>query len=571
MASQVSRCPDCGYLGPHQFVGKPESADDSSSETPQVKRPVRGRGKEFNPEAFGKEPPARMADRFIDSGPDAPVEFADAEPGNQGRPKVPFNIRKSNEALDAALGIDKTGKKRPRKDRYKAGEFDYIDKSDDEYTSEYDEAEDEKEGKGKGRGSTAIISIVLVIILVIGAVYVINNFEEVNKWLMNPTIPEFFQPSTAIPPGNNPTQAQLPSGGSASPIIEPSPATATPPSGSTVQPGKIPPVITGPNITVTESSAKITWNVSEPCRGNLFYNIEGGTRITAKEINEYKSYFEIPLNGLESGKKYTVTIEMVNKDKAEADKTQDFETLASTADVTPPKLAGEPEKAVSDLTATITWKTDEKSTSVVKYGLSIGYEFTSIEDRGLRTEHSIFISALSPGTTYHFQVISRDAAGNEMKESGFQFVTEYPTNSAPYIGSKAPVFSLKTLDGGEVSLAQYRGKKVILNFWASWCSPCKIELPHFQAFWDKYSGSNDVMLLTVAGSGSDINMLKSIVAGSGYTFTVCLDTGEDLFNRYSIMSIPVTYFIDSNGTIRRMQQGMFTSPAEIEFVLDSYN
>jgi len=572
MASQVSRCPDCGYLGPHQFVGKPEGVDDSSAETPQVKRPGRGRGNEFNPGASGKEPPARVADRFIDSGPDTPVEFTESEPGNKDRQKAPFNIRKSNEALDTALGIDRTGKKRSRKDRYKEAEFDYLDKSDDTYESEYDEAEDEKEGKGKGRGSSAIISIVLVIILVIGAIYVINNFEEVNKWLMNPTIPEFFQPSTVIPPGNNSSQAQSPSGGSASNIVQPAPATATPPSGSSPQPSKTLPVISAVKITdITESSAKIKWNISEPCSGRLYYKTSIGPTLT-KNSEKSSTYHEVDLTGLESGQTYYIEVKSWNSANVEAElKSDHFETLASTADVTKPKLIGKPEKAVSDLTATITWKTDEKSTSVVKYGLGMGYEFTSIEDKGLRTEHSIFISALSPGTTYHFQVVSRDASGNEMNEGDFLFVTEYATNSAPYIGSKAPTFSLKTLDGNEVSLAQYRGKKVILNFWASWCSPCKIELPHFQAFWDKYSARSDVVLLTVAGSDSDVNVLKSIIASSGYTFTVCLDSGEDLFNRYSIMSIPATYFIDSNGTIRRMQQGMFTSPAEIEFVLDSYN
>ncbi|MCX6005624.1 MAG: redoxin domain-containing protein, partial [Chloroflexi bacterium] len=278
------------------------------------------------------------------------------------------------------------------------------------------------------------------------------------------------------------------------------------------------------------------------------------------------------LPGLESGTRYFIDVTSWNAAGVEAEPKKDhFDTLASAADTTPPQLVGKPDTAVSDATATITWKTDEKSTSVIKYGPSTGYEFTSIEDRELRTEHSIYISALSPSTTYHFQVISKDAAGNEMKEGNFQFKTDYQTDSAPYIGSKAPSFTLKTIDGREVSLNQYRGKKVILNFWASWCSPCKIELPHFQAFWDKYSSSSDVMLLTVAGSSSDVKVLEDIIATNGYNFTVCLDSSEDLFNRYSIISIPQTYFIDKVGTIRRMQQGMFTSPAEIEFVLSSFN
>jgi hypothetical protein len=64
--------------------------------------------------------------------------------------------------------------------------------------------------------------------------------------------------------------------------------------------------------------------------------------------------------------------------------------------------------------------------------------------------------------------------------------------------------------------------------------------------------------------------LKSIVSGAGYKFMVGLDDSDDVFNRYEIVSIPKTFFIDKSGVIRRIQQGMFTSPGEIEFQLNSY-
>jgi hypothetical protein len=91
-----------------------------------------------------------------------------------------------------------------------------------------------------------------------------------------------------------------------------------------------------------------------------------------------------------------------------------------------------------------------------------------------------------------------------------------------------------------------------------------------QAFWEKYQNNNDVALLTVAGSDSDLNVLKSIVSSSGYKFIVALDENDDVFNRYEIISIPKTYFIDRGGVIRRIQQGMFTSLGEVEYILTSY-
>jgi peroxiredoxin len=138
------------------------------------------------------------------------------------------------------------------------------------------------------------------------------------------------------------------------------------------------------------------------------------------------------------------------------------------------------------------------------------------------------------------------------------------------MGSRAPNFTLKNLQGEDVSLSQFRGKRVILNFWASWCSPCKLELPHFQTVWDKFGSGNDIMILTVAGSQSEEALVRSFISNGNYTFTVCLDPGEDVFNKYELTSIPRTYFIDKDGVIRRIQQGMFTGPGELEFMLNSY-
>ncbi|MCX6006726.1 MAG: redoxin domain-containing protein [Chloroflexi bacterium] len=239
-------------------------------------------------------------------------------------------------------------------------------------------------------------------------------------------------------------------------------------------------------------------------------------------------------------------------------------------DTLEPILLDKPAAQPSDTAVTIAWKTDEKATSQVRYGTDTSYLFPSIEISKTDTSHSVYITGLTPDTTYHFQVISSDESGNTLSSGDYTFRTESVTNAAPYAGSTAPNFTLKTLDGTEVSLSQFRGKKVILNFWASWCTPCKVELPHLQATWDKYKDSGNVMLLTVAGSQSDEDAIRSYVKDKDYNFTVCLDSGDSTFNRYEIVTIPKTYFIDKGGTIKRLQQGMFTSPGEVEFMLNSY-
>jgi peroxiredoxin len=241
-----------------------------------------------------------------------------------------------------------------------------------------------------------------------------------------------------------------------------------------------------------------------------------------------------------------------------------------SADTQPP-LITDVAYVSSDYSVTISWKTDEKASSFIKYGTDLSLAFPSTEVPQKTLEHSIFINGLTPNTRYHYKIFSIDEAGNTATtDDDITFTTQPTTNSAPYSGSVAPDFTLKSLRDDEISLSQYLGKKVILNFWASWCGPCKIELPHLQTVWSKYRNSTDVMVLTVAGSQSDIDAIKDFMAQNNFDFTVCLDENEGTFNTYGITSIPRTYFLDKNGVIRKIQQGMFSSPGEVEFMLDSY-
>jgi peroxiredoxin len=306
------------------------------------------------------------------------------------------------------------------------------------------------------------------------------------------------------------------------------------------------------------------------CTSRVKYKTELGEPHVLNAAVTPTRYHKVDLSGLENGKTYYITL--ISSDDAgnEARQERNFQTLMSAADTAAPQLEGEPSVSADDTTATISWKTDEKAKSQVRYSLGTGYEFPSGFTYEYSYTHSIALSGLSPNTEYHYQLISRDASGNVMTSGDFKFKTEPETGYAPYMGSKAPNFTLRDLQGETVSLSQFRGKKVILNFWASWCTPCKIELPHFQTLWARTNPGADYVILAVAGSQSEENVIRDFVTDGNYTFTVCLDPNDDAFNKYELTSIPKTYFIDKDGVIRRIQQGMFTGPGEIEFLLNSY-
>ena len=552
MAYGHEPCKDCGSLGPHQFVGKPGGGNGPGGQSPASKKPgPRQIGTPSSDRLEGRQPPAPRAERFVESEPAAPVESSHMPRSRKEELEFPASILPRSPILDEIDNLNKAEKKTTRKQYAKEKDRDYEDKSEDKYEYEYSEDEEERPKKGgTGKIVTIVLSTILIIAFIIGTIYVINNFDTVTKWLAKPTILEFFKPSETPPSGNN--QQQNPS--------------IPPPADSSQQADKTLPAISDVVIKPGEYGATISWKTNEPCMGKVIYKTETGEPLNHNIAEKPTSDHWTVLPGLESGQTYFITIKSWDTDGNITQIEKSFQTLTTT-DTTPPQLLGEPSVMVSDSTATIAWKTSEKAISKVKYGLDTGYEFTSAETAGQNLEHSIFLSALSPDTTYHYQLIS---AGIVMSSKDYLFKTESITDTAPYMGSKAPSITLKNLKGEDVSLSQFRGKKVILNFWASWCTPCKVEMPHFKALWDKYRNSNDIILIAVAGSESDEAIIRSFVTESEIDFIVCLDPGDDVFNRYGIVSIPKTYFIDKGGVIRKIQQGMFTGPGEIEFMLDSF-
>ena len=112
----------------------------------------------------------------------------------------------------------------------------------------------------------------------------------------------------------------------------------------------------------------------------------------------------------------------------------------------------------------------------------------------------------------------------------------------------APDFIVLDREGAEVSLSDFIGKPVILNFWASWCGPCKSEMPEFEAAYQKYREEIQFMMVNLTdGSRETVETAAEYIAGEGYTFPVFFDTESDAAITYGATSIPDTYFVDAEG------------------------
>ena len=115
---------------------------------------------------------------------------------------------------------------------------------------------------------------------------------------------------------------------------------------------------------------------------------------------------------------------------------------------------------------------------------------------------------------------------------------------------EAPDFTAVDADGTEVKLSDDVGKPIVLNFWASWCSPCKSEMPEFNAAWEELDGEVQFLMVNMTdGARETVESAREYVEGEGFTFPVLFDTKSEAAIAYSAYSLPTTYFIDAEGYV----------------------
>lgn len=112
----------------------------------------------------------------------------------------------------------------------------------------------------------------------------------------------------------------------------------------------------------------------------------------------------------------------------------------------------------------------------------------------------------------------------------------------------APDFTVIDAEGNSVKLSDFRGKPVVLNFWASWCGPCKYEMPDFNEQYALLGDEVEFLMVNLTdGARETVDTAKKFIADNGYTFPVYFDTNSEAVLAYGAYSIPATYFIDAEG------------------------
>ena len=126
--------------------------------------------------------------------------------------------------------------------------------------------------------------------------------------------------------------------------------------------------------------------------------------------------------------------------------------------------------------------------------------------------------------------------------------------------SPAPDFTVYDLEGNAHKLSDYQGKPVILNFWASWCGPCKSEMPDIEAAYQEYGEKIHFLIVNLTdGYRETMESASAYIAEQGYTFPVYYDTDSAAAYSYNTSSIPVTYFINAQGNFVAYYRGAMSA------------
>jgi thiol-disulfide isomerase/thioredoxin len=136
----------------------------------------------------------------------------------------------------------------------------------------------------------------------------------------------------------------------------------------------------------------------------------------------------------------------------------------------------------------------------------------------------------------------------------------------PQTGQPAPDFYFETPEGQSTSLSQLQGTPVLVNFWATWCGPCRSEMPFLQLTHQNWPADKLVLLAVDVAENS--SQVSQFMASAGFSFTVLLDRQAAVAQSYNVTGIPTTIFIDKEGVIQDIHVGAFQSQAEIETILD---
>jgi peroxiredoxin len=165
---------------------------------------------------------------------------------------------------------------------------------------------------------------------------------------------------------------------------------------------------------------------------------------------------------------------------------------------------------------------------------------------------AVMIIGIIGSSVFYSQPIKRLGSELQVAEVAAEDKESTDKEEGVEVGKIAPDFTLSNLAGEDVSLSDFRGQYVLLNFWATWCPPCRQEMPELNSF---SAAENDFVVVGV-NIGEQPNKVKKFMEDNGYNYPTLLDQTREIASIYQVSAIPTSYFIDPTGEIKHIKRGL---------------
>lgn len=151
-----------------------------------------------------------------------------------------------------------------------------------------------------------------------------------------------------------------------------------------------------------------------------------------------------------------------------------------------------------------------------------------------------------------------EASGGQVETRPVPEVAPAPKQVRPLVGYMAPNFTLSDLNGKRVSLADFRGKVVFVNFWATWCGPCRQEMPDMQKLFEQQNPDVVILAVNLTNTERSPELVRRFMEELQLGFTALLDPEGAVAEQYRLLSIPMSVFVGPDGVIRAKHLGPMT-------------